>query len=306
MAISKKTKRWLNKNALSSFSGKSVLITGATSGVGLKSAELMIYLKARVIMAVRNTEKAQSVKRALLSEYPNAQIDIIRLDLADFKAIDEFIRQIKQSNTDIDVFLNNAGAFRKPDMLTADGFDMVLGTNYLGVFYLTEGILPYLKTLPHEVLYVNTVSIIHKIASISYDDFFYAKKQNSLAVYARSKLCLAKYTYELAKRCAGTNVRVVMNHPGIAITPLGVDAFGAGVKRLSRIFGGIFNSPEKSALSLPYIISKDIPAGSVIGPNRLLGGWGYPKKNRVLRKVKTGGGELIEFTNEQIEKQLKS
>lgn len=302
MAVSEKTKRWLEQNCLPDLSGKRVLITGATSGVGLKTAELLIYLKASVIMACRNTEKAERIRAELKNEYPQAEIRIMRLDLADFNSIDGFVSEIKRNEIDIDVFLNNAGVFRKPGERTEQGFDMVLGTNYLGLFYLTESILPYLKKLPHEVLYINTVSIIHKVASEKYEACFRGEKTGSLSLYGCSKLCLSKYTYELAKISEGSNIRVLMNHPGIAITPLGVNAFGATVKHLSNVFGWVFNSPEKSALALPLIMSKNIPAGSIIGPNKFFGGWGYPKVNRVCRKVKTGARGLIVFTKKEIDK----
>lgn len=303
--LSKNTKRWLNNNGIQSLSGKTVLITGATSGIGLKSTELMVFLKARVIMACRNLTKAQQVKAELLSEYPDAQIEIMRLDLADFESIDSFVRQIESNRENIDLFLNNAGVFRKPGQLTLDGYDMVIGTNYLGVYRITEQILGYLKTLPHEVIYVNTVSIAHKIGSVDYSDYFYTKKYCNLKVYARSKLCLAKYTYELSKRYDGTNIRILMSHPGIAITPLGANAFGIVVKRLSRVFGWLFNTAEKSALSLPYIMAKNVPAGKIVGPNGFLCGWGYPEINRTGKCVKTGGKELIEFTIKLLEQNNK-
>ena len=282
------------------FEGKSVLITGAAGSVGLKTAEVMIYLKAKVIMACRNAEKAQRARAALLAEYPDAEIRILCLDLADLGCIDGFVRQIKETGTDIDVFLNNAGVFHKPGERTADGFDKVLGTNYLGVYYLTESILPYLETLPHEVLYVNTVSIVNKIATVDYGDFFYSENYNNFSVYARSKLCLSRYTLELSKRCEGTNIRALMCHPGIVMTPLSVGAFGNTVKRLSEVFGGIFNSPEKSSLALPFIMANDVPAGSIVGPSKLFGGWGYPEINKIPRRVKTGGTELLDFSQKQI------
>ena len=91
-----------------------------------------------------------------------------------------------------------------------------------------------------------------------------------------------------------------MNHPGIAITPLGLNAYGAKVKKLAKVFGHIFNSPEKSSLSVAYIASHDVPPGSIVGPNRFFGGWGYPEINRVSRKVKSGADELAAFTEKEI------
>lgn len=300
MALSNKTIKWLAKNASTSLKGKTVLITGANSGIGFKEAELMVYLGARVIMACRNPQKAQAAREALLQEYPNADIDTMQLDMASFASIDRFAETLLQDKTDIDYFVNNAGVFYQPHQKTADGLELVLGTNYIGVYYLTEKLLPYLQTLPHEVGYINTVSIIHKIAKIKYDNFYYTKKYKNFGAYARSKLCLARYTYALASRCVDTNIRVWMIHPGIAMTPLGLNAFGGKVKGAATFARGLFNTPEKSALALPYLTARQGAVGSLIGPRALFGGWGYPKNNRIVRKVKLGADALIHFTKEEV------
>ena len=300
MALSNKTIKWLAKNASTSLKGKTVLITGANSGIGFKEAELMVYLGARVIMACRNPQKAQAAREALLQEYPNADIDTMQLDMASFASIDRFAETLLQDKTDIDYFVNNAGVFYQPHQKTADGLELVLGTNYIGVYYLTEKLLPYLQTLPHEVGYINTVSIIHKIAKIKYDNFYYTKKYKNFGAYARSKLCLARYTYAWASRCVDTNIRVWMIHPGIAMTPLGLNAFGGKVKGAATFARGLFNTPEKSALALPYLTARQGAVGSLIGPRALFGGWGYPKNNRIVRKVKLGADALIHFTKEEV------
>ena len=301
MSLSAKTEKWLSANCGRSMRGKTVAITGANSGVGFKMAETMVYLGAKVIMACRDLKKASAAKADLLRDHPGADIDILRLDLADFASIDSFVKALADEGRDIDVFVNNAGVFHHPGEKTADGLELVIGTNYVGVFRLTEELLPYLAGLPHEVVYVNTGSMIHKIApEIDYGDFYYAKHYRNLPVYARSKLCVARYTYALAKKYEGTNVCVLMSHPGIALTPLGLNAFGPWVTKLSHVLGRAFNSPEKSSLSLAYITARELPAGSIVGPTKLLGGWGYPKQNRVLRKVKRGSEQLIAFTEKEI------
>ena len=300
MSLSKKTKKWLAKNAPISLTGKRVLITGANSGVGYKETELMLYLGAEVVMACRNLQKAETARETLLKEYPNAKITLMQLDMADFSSIDRFAETLEQEKIDLHFFVNNAGVFHQPNQKTADGLELVLGTNYFGVYYLTEKLLPYLQSLPHEVGYMNTVSIIHKIAKINYQDFYYGKKYKNFGVYARSKLCLARYTYDLAKRTQDTNLRVWMIHPGIAMTPLGMNAFGGKVKRAANMFSGLFNSPEKSALAVAYLTAKQADVGALIGPRVLLGGWGYPKRNRILRKVKVGADELKTFTDKEI------
>jgi retinol dehydrogenase-13 len=91
-----------------------------------------------------------------------------------------------------------------------------------------------------------------------------------------------------------------MIHPGIAMTPLGLNAFGGKVKGAANFFRGLFNTPEKSALALAYLIGQQAEEGSLIGPRALFGGWGYPKKNRILRKVRIGADQLIDFTEREI------
>lgn len=300
MSLSKKTIQWLKKHAPASLEGKTVLITGANSGIGFKETELMLYMGARVIMACRNLQKAEKARETLLQEYPKASITLMHLDMADFGSIDRFAGAFIQEKVDVDFFVNNAGVFYQPKQKTKNGLELVIGTNYMGVYYLTEKLIPYLQSLPHEVGYVNTVSIIHKVAKIKYSDFYYEKKYKNFGAYARSKLCLARYSYALANRLQGSNLRVWMIHPGITMTPLGLNAFGGKVRGAANFARGLFNTPEKSALALAYLVDGQTKTGSLIGPRALFGGWGYPKKNRILRKVKVGANELIDFTNKEI------
>ncbi|MDO5133978.1 MAG: hypothetical protein Q4D81_13515, partial [Eubacteriales bacterium] len=139
-----------------------------------------------------------------------------------------------------------------------------------------------------------------------YGDFFYSKNYENFHAYARSKLCLARYSYALAKRMEGSNIRVLMNHPGMALTPMGLNAYGLAEEDASVIVRHLLNSPEKSSLSIAYILSHYCPPGSLIGPNKGFGGWGYPEQNKVCRKVKKGSEQLIVFTNRELKKALKN
>ena len=304
MSLSEKTKTWLRVHCDLSLKGKTVLVTGANSGVGFKTAEIAVYLGADVILACRNLEKAATARADLLKDYPGASVTVMQLDLASLQSIDAFVKELQHRAVDIDVFVNNAGVFRQPGKKTADGFDLVIGTNYIGVYALSEQLLPYLAALPHKVVYIDTISMIHKIATVDYGDFYYEKEKRDrcFPIYARSKLCLAKYTYAKAKQYEKSNIRVIMNHPGMTVTPMELKAFGNGVRRLAGFVGPLSNSPEKSALSLAYILSHDVPAGAIVGPNKGFGGWGYPEINRVGRRVKEGAEELIRFTDREIEK----
>jgi len=300
MSLTEKTKKWLKKNADISLKGKTVVVTGANSGVGFKISETMLYLGARVILACRNRQKANEARDILAAGYPEADLSVMLLDLADFSSIDAFVDAVRQRGIDIDVFVNNAGVLHQPGKKTKDGFELVIGTNYLGVFYLTEQLLPYLSSLPHDVTYINTISLIHKFATIDYEDFFFERRYCTMPVYGRSKLCLAKYTYHTAKRLSGGNVHIYMNHPGIAITPMGLNMVGPRLAKLGNMTKGLFNSPEKSSLSVAYILAHALPDGTIAGPDNGFGGWGYPKVNHAGSKVTTGAEELIAFTKKII------
>lgn len=296
MSLTDKTKKWLEKNASVSLKGKTVVVTGANSGLGYKTAETMLFLGANVILACRNMQRANDARDALAAEYPGADLSVLRLDISDFASIDSFVKEIAERGISIDVFVNNAGVFHQPGKKTKDGFELVMGTNYLGVFYLTEKLLPYLLTLPHEVSYINTISMVHKIAKVDYEDFFCEKKYSDLRVYSRSKLCLARYSYYKAKELEESNVHIYMNHPGIAITPLGINAVGPRLAWAARLSSALFNSPEKSSLAIAYILSHSLSVGTIVGPDKGFGGWGYPKENRIHRCVKTDAEQLLAFT----------
>ena len=290
MGLSKKTVKFLSKKCTRSLADKTVLITGANSGVGYKTAEILIYLGARVIMACRSAEQANAAREKLLSEYPNADIRVMSLDISDFDSIDEFADELP----DVDAFINNAGVFMHPGETTKQGFDLVMGTNYIGVYYLSEKILPKLARLGHGVAYINTISIIHKVAKVRFDRFFSEK-----GAYSRSKLCLARYSEYLFRKYSGTNISVFMSHPGITITQIASHVFGR-IYFLAKIMP--FNSTEKSSLSAAVILAGDVPEGSVVGPGKLFGGWGYPKVNKKCRRDLRDIDPLIEFTQNAVEK----
>lgn len=280
--------------------GKTVIVTGANSGIGFKIIETMVYLGAAVIMACRNLSKAESAKNVLLDEYPNANIIVMELDISSLDSIDNFVETISKNRINIDVFVNNAGIFRHKGEVTSDGFEAVLGTNFIGTYYVCEKLLPYLETLEHPVTLINTISLAHRFGKIDYKDFYYSKRYSNFKVYARSKIAIAKYTYGLAMNRQNTNVRVLMNHPGISMTPIALQSFGKTIYRIGNALKWMFNSPEKSSLSVALIMSNDFEAGSIVGPNVLVNGWGYPRQNRVRKKVKTGGNELKAFADSEI------
>lgn len=298
MSLTVKTKKWIENNAPVSLKGKTVVVTGANSGVGYKTAETMLYLGADVILACRNQQRAGAARETLAAGYPESKVSVMPLDLADFASIDAFVESLK--GRDIDVFVNNAGALHQPGKKTRQGFDLVMGTNYIGTYYLTQKLLPSLQSLPHEVAYFNTISLLYKAGTVDFEDFYYTRNYHAMPVYNRSKMCLAKYTYHTARKLEGTNVRMYMCHPGISITPLGLNAVAPVISYLGNLFRWMFNSPEKSSLSVAYALSRSLPVGTIVGPRKGFGGWGYPEVNPICKEATRGAEELIAFTEREI------
>ena len=184
--------------------------------------------------------------------------------------------------------------FHRPGEKTKDGFELVMGTNYIGAYYLSEKALPFLEKLGHDVVFINTISLVHKFAKVDLDNFYFDKHS-----YSRSKLCLARYTEYLAKKYRGSNVRIYMTHPGIAMTGIASHIFGK-VEKISRFLP--FNSTERSSLAAAYLLSNDVPEGSVVGPALLFGGWGNPKINKKCKKALKDIDPLVAFTQKEIER----
>jgi len=312
MSLKKSTIKFIEKKCKVNLNGKTVVITGANSGIGFKTAETFVYCGSSVVMACRNCEKAEEAKKKLLTDYPNAQIIVLQLDLADFASIENFVNEIKKRKIDIDCFINNAGVFHQPNQKTKDGFELVMGTNFIGTFYLTELVYSYLLRFNHSATLINTLSLVYKFPKLDYADFYSQKKYKNFSVYSKSKLALAKYTHYLANLQGYSadfrgvsNVKVYGVHPGISITPIANKAY----PRLGKLAKGLrflFNSTEKSSLAPLFIMANNLPSGSVVGPKCLFSTRGFPRLNRISKKMKQGCVELVEFARKEIEKVNKA
>ncbi|XP_064643881.1 retinol dehydrogenase 14-like [Lineus longissimus] len=209
--------------------GKTVIITGANSGIGKESALDIARRGARVIMACRNAEEGEKVAAEIREKTGSTQIVVRTLDLASLTSVRNFAEEIKRSENRLNVLLNNAGVMMCPPMKTADGFEMQLGTNHLGHFLLTNLLLDLLKSsAPSRI--VNVSSTAHKHGKIHFDDLMLEKKYDSWGSYQQSKLANVYFTTELAKRLEGTNVTANCLHPGVIRTNLGRHLNNAGWK----------------------------------------------------------------------------
>uniref|UniRef100_A0A3Q1J6H1 Uncharacterized protein n=1 Tax=Anabas testudineus TaxID=64144 RepID=A0A3Q1J6H1_ANATE len=200
--------------------GKTVLITGANSGIGKETARELARRGARVVMACRDLTRAEQAAEEIRQSTGNGNVVTRHLDLASMYSIRQFAKDFLDSEDRLDILINNAGVMMCPRWLTEDGFETQLAVNHLSHFLLTNLLLPMLKSsAPSRV--VNVSSIAHHGGRIDFDDLFFSKKPYSrLEGYRQSKLANVLFTRELSRRLTGSGVSSFCLHPGIIRTEL--------------------------------------------------------------------------------------
>ena len=257
-------------------SNKTILVTGANSGIGLEAVKLFAANGAQVIMACRNASKAQAAAEQVMAETAGASLEIMALDLADLASVKEFAQEVSGRFDKVDVLLNNAGLMAPPLQRTKDGFEIQFGTNHLGHFALTGQLLPVLETAPAPRI-VQISSVVHRGGKIMWDNLNAEKSYWRWPFYAQSKLANLIFARELHRRllAAGSPIRAFAAHPGYSATHLQDTVPGGG------LFNAMIAQPAEMGC-LPGVMaatSADVQAGEYYGPDgKLLELRGYPAK----------------------------
>ena len=206
-------------NAL--MTGKTVIITGANSGIGQATALELAKRQARVILACRDVDKANATVRYIRRKTASGQLVVKRLNLASLASVKSFAEDISKGEDHIDVLINNAGVMQCPFSTTEDGFETQMGVNHLGHFYLTNLLLAKLKqSAPSRVVVVS--SGLHKLGKIELDNKLNSEKNyHKRGAYANSKLANNMFARELSSRFGGTGISTYCLHPGMVFTNLG-------------------------------------------------------------------------------------
>ncbi|KAM3861294.1 retinol dehydrogenase 14b [Diretmus argenteus] len=202
--------------------GKTVIVTGANSGIGKALTGELLKLQARVIMACRDPRSAEEAARDMKTRAGPEQGEVVikHLDLASLRSVRDFCEEISKEESKIDVLINNAGVYQCPYTKTEDGFEMQLGVNHLGHFLLTHLLLDLLKSSgPSRIVVVS--SKLYKYGHINFNDLNSTNDYNKAFCYSQSKLANLLFTLELARRLEGTGVTVNALTPGIVRTKLG-------------------------------------------------------------------------------------
>ena len=208
-----------------SLKGKTVIITGANTGIGKETAVDLARRGARVILACRNMSKGSEAVREI-QERTGKSVLLEELDLASLDSVRRFANNILQSEPRLDILINNAGIMACDYQKTKDGFEMQFGVNHLGHFLLTMLLLDLLKrSAPSRIINVSSAGHSMGSGKIHFEDINSEKSYRSWEAYFQSKLANVLFTRELSKRLAGTNVAVNALHPGAVSTELGRHSF---------------------------------------------------------------------------------
>ncbi len=219
------TANWTAAN-IPSQKGKTILITGANSGLGLEASKVLSGKGAHVVMTARNLEKGETAVAEVKRKYPDADVDLMRLDLADFDSIRKFSEEFHSRYSRLHVLIENAGVMNPPKReVTKQNFEIQFGTNHLGHFLITGLLLDVLKRTPHSRIAVQS-SGVHKIKAlkpdIHFDDLNWENSFKSMQAYSQSKLANLLFAYELDRRLKSHKLDVIVTaaHPGWTKTNL--------------------------------------------------------------------------------------
>ena len=232
--------------------GRVAIVTGSNTGLGYETALVLAGRGARVVLAVRDTEKGKAAAARIVGAVPRADVTVQPLDMGSLQSVRTSAEELKAAYPRIDLLINNAGVmYPSPRQTTKDGFELQFGTNHLGHFALTGLLLENL--LPVESSRVVVVaSGAHRIrAAIHFDDLQWERSYNRVAAYGQSKLANLMFAYDLQSRLAAKSALTiaVAAHPGVSTTELARHIPGANLPGVNQILGMLVNSPAVGALA---------------------------------------------------------
>lgn len=234
-----------------------IMVTGATSGIGLATARDLAEKGATVVLVGRNAEKGAQKVAQIEEETGNRRVDFMLADLSVQEEIRQLARRFQDEFERLDVLVNNVGGFFFGHQYSADGIEMTLALNHLGVFLLTRLLLDRLKeSAPARV--VNVASDEHRRFELHLDNLELEGEWSGRKAYGQSKRAMAMFTFELARRLEGTGVTANAVHPGFVATPLYTKGGGI-LKTLGPIMMPLIRllakSPEEGAETVVYLAS---------------------------------------------------
>lgn len=266
---------WTAEN-IPNLTGKTVIVTGSSSGIGYEAARVIANKNATVILAVRNMEKGNTAANKIRAQKESADVRIMELDLSNLQSVTDFATKYKSEFGKLHLLINNAGVMIPPYSKTSDGFELQFGTNHLGHFALTGQLIDLLNNTPNSRI-INVASAAHKYGNLNFEDLNWEKrKYKAWRAYGDSKISNLYFTYELQRKldASGSKVKTTAAHPGWTATDL---------QRHSGLFeflNGFFamKTEQGTLPTLRAAFDEKALGGDYFGPD----GWqewkGYPVK----------------------------
>jgi NAD(P)-dependent dehydrogenase (short-subunit alcohol dehydrogenase family) len=275
-----------------SMNGKTCILTGANSGIGKETALGLAQLGAHVVMVCRNREKGQVALEEIRRESGSPQVDLLIADMSSQASVRALAEQIQQKYSRLDVLINNAGGGAPAGARSADGIEMTVATNHLGAALLTLLLLDLLKaSAPARI--INVLSEAQRRARLDMNDLqFERRKYRGFAAYGQSKLLMNAFTFELARRLAGTGVTANCLHPGVVSTNI----WGANPPLILKLIIALakpfmLNSKKGAEVSLYLATSPDVAqvSGQYFVKSK-------PAKSNTLSRDPKVAGEVWQWT----------
>lgn len=287
--------------------GKLAIVTGANSGTGKEAAKRLAAAGARVIMAVRTVAKGEQARAEIVTRHPSAMLEVRRIDLADLASIREFADGLLADGTPVDLLVNNAGVMAPPSRLTtADGFELQMGSNYLGPFALTVRLLPLLLAARNPRV-ATMASGMANFGRIRFADLQWERRYSPSFSYAQSKLANLMFTRQLAAIAAerGWDLMSTGAHPGYTRTNLQTAGASLGREKPARTWMNSFDflpSQEVEQGTEPLLhaaTSPDAVAGGYYGPSGRFGLVGPTRKVQPPKRAMDAGANAKLWTESE-------
>lgn len=260
--------------------GKTALVTGANTGIGLETARVLAEKGARVVLACRNTEKGRAALDLIRARSPRGSVELAALDLSDLGSVASLAKSFRGAHRRLDLLVLNAGVMLPPLSRTKQGFELQFGTNHLGHFALAGGLLPLLQTTK-ESRVVTVASTAARFGTVEFSDLDWTRrKYDAWAAYGQSKLANLHFMLELDRRLrvSGSSVRSTGAHPGWTATDL------QRTSGVMQFFNPLFamKPPEGALPTLRAALDPEAESGSYWGPNGLSELRGRPERAKLI------------------------
>ncbi len=265
--------------------GRTAIVTGANSGIGLEQARALAANGAHVTLACRNKVRGEGAIASIRGDNPKGSVELALLDLGDLRSVRDFAATYAAAHDRLDLLINNAGVMMPPFARTPDGFELQFGTNHLGHFALTGLLLPLLDKAPGARIVILS-SLAARQGRIDFANLNAEKGYTKFAAYSQSKLANLMFAKEFQRRLAdaGSGAISLCAHPGWTATNL--QAHSAMFRMLNPLFG---MAPPRGALATLYAATApEAQAGGFYGPNRMSEMRGYPGPAKEPRWAQDG------------------